>query len=66
MMTEDLDIVDKMINGRRDPSMLTQWMEMHGERRYIANTAPGNEASQALFKSLGFKLCQFTFAKEVE
>lgn len=41
-------------------------MEMHGERRYIANTAPTNEASQALFKSLGFKLCQFTFAKEAE
>jgi RimJ/RimL family protein N-acetyltransferase len=39
-------------------------MEMHGPRRYVANTAPGNEASQALFKSLGFKLCQYTYALE--
>ena len=39
-------------------------MEMHGDRRYIANVSPRNEASQALFKSLGFRLCQFTFAKE--
>lgn len=41
-------------------------MEMHGARRYCANTSPTNEASQALFKSLGFKLCQFTFAKDAE
>lgn len=41
-------------------------MEMHGERRYIANTSPTNEASQALFKSLGFKLVQHTFALEAE
>ena len=39
-------------------------MEMHGPLRFIANTAPGNEASQALFKSLGFRLVQFTYAKE--
>ena len=41
-------------------------MEMHGPRRYCANTSPGNEASQALFKSLGFRLVQHTYAKEVE
>ncbi len=49
--------------GKQAVKML---MEMHGDRRYIANTAPGNEASQALFKSLGFKLCQYTYASEAE
>lgn len=40
-------------------------MEMHGPRRYVANTAPGNEASQALFKSLGFKLVQHSYARDL-
>jgi RimJ/RimL family protein N-acetyltransferase len=47
--------------GKKAISLL---MEFHGPRRYIANVAPGNEASQALFKSLGFKLCQHTYSLE--
>lgn len=41
-------------------------MEMHGPRRYIGNVSPSNEASQALFKGLGFRLCQYTYELEVE
>lgn len=41
-------------------------MEMHGTRNYLANTSPSNEASQALFKSLGFKLVQYTYRLEAE
>jgi RimJ/RimL family protein N-acetyltransferase len=36
-------------------------MEKHAPRRFIANVAPENYASMALFKKLGFKLCQVTF-----
>ena len=36
-------------------------MEKHGPRRFIANVAPENYASMALFKKLGFNLCQVTF-----
>ena len=39
-------------------------MQEHGPRRYLANCAPGNEASQALFESLGFELAQYTYVKE--
>lgn len=41
-------------------------MDQFGPRRYMANVAPGNEASQGLFQSLGFKLVQFTYATEAE
>ncbi len=41
-------------------------MEKHGPRRYCANVSPTNEASQAMFKSLGFKLVQYTYALESE
>ena len=47
--------------GKQAVQML---MERHGNLRYTANTAPANEASQALFKSLGFKLAQFTYVLE--
>jgi RimJ/RimL family protein N-acetyltransferase len=35
----------------------------HAPRRFVANVAPENYASMALFKKLGFKLCQVTFEK---
>lgn len=38
-------------------------MEKHAPRRFIANVAPENYASMALFKKLGFKLCQVTFER---
>ena len=41
-------------------------MEKHGERRYFANVAPGNEPSRRMFEKLGFKHVQNTYALEVE
>jgi RimJ/RimL family protein N-acetyltransferase len=38
-------------------------MERHAPRRFVANVAPENYASMALFKKLGFKLCQVTFER---
>jgi RimJ/RimL family protein N-acetyltransferase len=38
-------------------------MEKHTPRRFVANVAPENYASMALFKKLGFKLCQVTFER---
>lgn len=37
-------------------------MRLHGKRRYLANVNPRNERSAALFASLGFELCQHTYA----
>lgn len=41
-------------------------MEKHGPRRYLANIAPENYRSMALFKKLGFRQCQVTFSLEIE
>jgi len=41
-------------------------MKQHGPRRYLANVAPGNEASRKMFEKLGFKTIQHTLALEVE
>lgn len=41
-------------------------MEKHGPRRFVANVAPENYASMALFKKLGFLLCQVTFEKAAD
>ena len=43
---------------------LRMMMELHPRDRYVANVAPTNYASMALFQKLGFSLCQFTFEKE--
>jgi RimJ/RimL family protein N-acetyltransferase len=39
-------------------------MRMHPVKRFLANIAPGNSRSIAMFEKLGFELVQFTFAKE--
>jgi len=39
-------------------------MKMHPAKRFLANIAPGNSRSLAMFEKLGFELVQFTFAKE--
>lgn len=36
-------------------------MQIHGARRYLANIAPGNEASIHLFEGLGFRHIQNTY-----
>jgi RimJ/RimL family protein N-acetyltransferase len=36
-------------------------MKMHPAERLLANIAPGNAESIAMFEKLGFKLCQHTF-----
>lgn len=39
-------------------------MQAHPRERYLANVAPRNHVSSALFVSLGFDLIQYTYAKE--
>lgn len=39
-------------------------MRFFGDREYLANINPANEASIALFKSLGFDVCQVTYRRE--
>jgi len=39
-------------------------MAMHPAKRFLANIAPGNERSRAMFEKLGFELIQYTFAKK--
>jgi RimJ/RimL family protein N-acetyltransferase len=36
------------------------------QRRFLANVAPGNEASRKMFEKLGFKLVQHTYCMEAE
>jgi RimJ/RimL family protein N-acetyltransferase len=40
-------------------------MELHPEKQFLANIAPGNSRSIAMFEGLGFDLIQFTFSKEM-
>jgi RimJ/RimL family protein N-acetyltransferase len=47
----------------RDAVKVLMWK--HGDRRYLANINPRNEASIAMFGKLGFKQCQVTFEKPV-
>lgn len=51
--------------GGRARQALELMMQKHPRRRYLANVGTENYASMALFQSLGFKLCQFTFELEV-
>jgi RimJ/RimL family protein N-acetyltransferase len=39
-------------------------MQMHPSKRFLANIAPGNARSLAMFEKLGFWLIQLTLAKE--
>lgn len=41
-------------------------MNMHPEKRYLANIAPGNARSMAMFERLGFGLIQYTFERVAE
>jgi RimJ/RimL family protein N-acetyltransferase len=41
-------------------------MSMHPAKRFLANIAPGNERSRAMFEKLGFELIQHTLAKEIK
>jgi len=47
------------------PAAVSMMMKKHGQRRYLANINPRNEASIAMFGKLGFKQCQVTFEKSV-
>lgn len=49
--------------GSRAVKML---MQMETWPRYLANVAPGNEASRRMFEKLGFKHIQNTYALEAE
>jgi hypothetical protein len=59
-----VDILPKYRGSGYAEGALRRMMEKHGPRRFIANVAPENYASMALFKKLGFKLCQYTFELE--
>lgn len=41
-------------------------MNLHPEKRYLANIAPGNSRSMAMFERLGFGLIQLTFERFAE
>ena len=56
-----VDILPKFRGIGYAGEALRLMMEKHSPRRFIANVAPENYASMALFKKLDFKLCQFTF-----
>jgi RimJ/RimL family protein N-acetyltransferase len=58
-----VDILHEYRGSGYAEQALRLMMEKHGPRRFIANVAPENYASMALFKKLGFKMCQFTFEK---
>ena len=45
---------------------LVEIMSLHPRPRYLANVAPENYTSMALFKRVGFSLCQLTFERMVE
>jgi RimJ/RimL family protein N-acetyltransferase len=50
----------------RDHGILAVYhlMRKHGPRRYLANINPANGVSAAMFRKLGFKLVQHTYALE--
>jgi RimJ/RimL family protein N-acetyltransferase len=48
------------------PNAVVMMMMKHGERNYLANVAPNNEASRKMFEKLGFKLIQVTLALEAK
>jgi RimJ/RimL family protein N-acetyltransferase len=58
-----VDILPQYRGNGYAEETLRLMMEKHAPRRFIANVAPENYASMALFKKLGFKLCQVTFEK---
>ena len=39
-------------------------MELHPQKRYLANIAPGNSRSISMFEKIGFNLIQLTLEKE--
>ena len=45
------------------PRAIRMLMERHPAARFLANIAPGNTRSIAMFERLGFELIQFTFEK---
>lgn len=45
------------------PLATVEIMKLHPRERYLANVAPKNEKSLAMFGSLGFKLIQLTLEK---
>jgi RimJ/RimL family protein N-acetyltransferase len=40
-------------------------MDINPSKRFLANVAPGNTRSMAMFERLGFELIQLTFRKEM-
>ena len=47
-------------------AVVHQIISICGPMRYLANIAPANVASQDFFRSLGFKLIQYTFEFNME
>lgn len=57
------------ISGRHQgrgygPQAVELLMRLFGDREYLANIAPRNERSAAMFRDLGFDLCQVTLRRE--
>lgn len=48
------------------PAAIKRLMEEYGPRRFLANIAPGNEASRKVFEGMGFKHIQNTFELEAK
>lgn len=44
--------------------MAIDLLKLHHPGRFLANVAPGNDASRAMFEAIGFKHIQNTFALE--
>lgn len=59
--------LDPDFQGRGIGKVAIQLLRIqHGQRRYLANIAPGNEVSIGFFRSLGFKHIQNTYQLEGE
>ncbi len=46
------------------PAAIEMLIDEYGPKKYLANIAPGNEASIAMFEKLGFEHIQNTYALE--
>lgn len=67
-LTQQNEIGVSISNGHRGCGYGKQavylLMKMHPGKRFLANIAPGNARSLAIFEKLGFELVKLTLAKE--